>query len=91
MLTYDSEGLNCHSSFRSDVLLDCLTKSLLTNVLLLGLFLTPVIMQVSYQNQYVYYLQAVMAGHQAAAGTLEAALGSWSDQTVCMPDGAGLC
>ena len=32
----------------------------------------------SYQSQYVYYLQAVMAGHQAAAGILTATLGSRS-------------
>lgn len=32
----------------------------------------------SNQHQYVYYLQAVMAGHQAAAGTLKATLGSRS-------------
>ena len=32
-------------------------------------------MQVAISNQYVHYLQAVMAGHQAAAGTLEATLG----------------
>ena len=32
----------------------------------------------SYQNPYVYCLQAVMAGHQAAAGTLKATLGSRS-------------
>ena len=32
----------------------------------------------SYQNSYVYWMQAVMAGNQAAAGTLKATLGSRS-------------
>ena len=34
----------------------------------------------SYQNRYLHFLQAAMAGHQVAAGALKSSLGSRSER-----------